>query len=98
MRLAVLREPLDTLDRVRALAQAYGGLAAAVFVGVVAEPPTLVVAASADAGVDAGRLLKAGLDAGGGRGGGHARLAQGRLTEARGIDVALEAIRKAVEA
>ena len=98
LRLAVTRAADDTLDRLRALAQAYATLPSGVFLGVLAEPPTLVVAAAADTGVDAGKVLKVALDAVGGRGGGNARLAQGKLPRADTADAAVAAARTAVEA
>ncbi len=49
------------------------------FVGALDEPPTVLLAASDDSGVDAGRVLKAALASVGGRGGGSARMAQGSL-------------------
>jgi alanyl-tRNA synthetase len=98
LRLAVARAAEDSIDRLRALALAYATLPRGVFLGVLAEPPTLVVAAAADAGVDAGKVLKAALDAVGGRGGGNARLAQGKLPGADTTDAAIAAARTAVEA
>lgn len=47
------------------------------FVGTGGPPPAIVVATSADSGLDAGALLKPALAAHGGRGGGSARIAQG---------------------
>jgi alanyl-tRNA synthetase len=49
----------------------------AVFVGAVASPSAVVLAASADTGIDAANMLKSLLTSVGGRGGGSARLAQG---------------------
>ena len=43
------------------------------------EPPAILVAASDDSGMDAGRLLKEALGTVGGRGGGSPRLAQGTV-------------------
>jgi alanyl-tRNA synthetase len=55
----------------------------ALYVGAAAVPtPAVLVATSADAGLDAGALLKAALAAHGGRGGGSPRLAQGRVPDA----------------
>ena len=42
----------------------------------------MLLAASADSGMDAGKLLKAALTEVGGRGGGNARIAQGSVPDA----------------
>ncbi len=64
-------------DTLRGLAQAFSSMPLAVFVGAVASPPAVVLAASEDTGIDAASLLKSLLTSVGGRGGGSARLAQG---------------------
>lgn len=64
-------------DTLRGLAQAFSSMPLAVFVGAVASPPAVVLAASEDTGIDAASLLKSLLTNVGGRGGGSARLAQG---------------------
>jgi alanyl-tRNA synthetase len=66
-----------TIEDLRGLAQALTAEPRVVFAGVLNEPATLVLAASADAGVDAAALLREALAPLGGRGGGTARLAQG---------------------
>jgi len=58
----------------------------------VESPAALLVAASDDAGLDAGRALKAALADAGGRGGGSARLAQGTLPSREALDRALASI------
>jgi alanyl-tRNA synthetase len=98
LRLTALRDPGGSVDRLRTLAQAYGALPGGVFVGALAAPPTIVVATAADSGVDAGRALRAGLDAAGGRGGGNPRLAQGKPATAEAIDQAVAAVLAAVRA
>lgn len=80
-RTAVLREPRGPVERLRPLAQAFASLPQAVFVGIVEEPAGLILAAAPDAGLDAGRALKAALESHGGRGGGNARLAQGTVRD-----------------
>ena len=65
------------LEELRAIAQSFTEQGNAVFVATLADPPSVLLAASADSGVDAGRLLKAALSEMGGRGGGTARMAQG---------------------
>lgn len=67
------------LDRLRGLGQAVASLPVAIFIGATSEPPALIVAASKDSGVDAGKVLKSLLANAGGRGGGSAGLAQGVL-------------------
>ena len=48
-----------------------------------------MLAASEDAGIDAGKLLKAALTAAGGRGGGTPRMAQGGVPDASKLDAIL---------
>jgi alanyl-tRNA synthetase len=91
VRVHVERTPMAP-DTLRALAQAFVSNPRALFVSVAGEPPTLLVAASEDSGLDAGAELRRALAAVGGKGGGSARLAQGRLPSADTIDVALVAI------
>lgn len=64
-------------DEVRAELQAFAALPRAIAVVQLHEPAMLLMAASADSGVDAGARLKAALAAVGGRGGGSPRFAQG---------------------
>jgi alanyl-tRNA synthetase len=89
LRRIVVREE-GGIDRLRGLAQAVAALPRAVFVGVAASPPGLVVAASEDSGRDAGAILRGALAPAGGRGGGTPRLAQGT--------VGAEALERVVEA
>ena len=78
LRRIVVREERG-IDRLRGLAQAVAALPRAVFVGVAASPPGLLVAASEDSGRDAGAMLRSALAPAGGRGGGTPRLAQGTV-------------------
>jgi alanyl-tRNA synthetase len=68
-----------TMDEIKDLAQAAFALPKVVVVGALAAPPSVLLAASDDSGIDAGKLLKARLAAAGGRGGGSPRLAQGSV-------------------
>ncbi|HEX6434261.1 MAG TPA: DHHA1 domain-containing protein, partial [Gemmatimonadales bacterium] len=78
----VLCRDVAPLDRLKGLGQAVAALPLALFVGATSEPPALIVAASRDSGVDAGKVLKSLLADAGGRGGGSAGLAQGVLPQA----------------
>lgn len=91
-RVAVVREGDGPVERLRTLAQAYGALSGGVFVGVVERPAAIILAASADANLDAGKRLKDALGAHGGRGGGNPRLAQGTVTDPAKLDAAVAAI------
>lgn len=73
----------------KAMAQAIASLERILFVGTGGTPPAIVVATSADSGLDAGALLKPALAAHGGRGGGSARIAQGT---APGVDEVARAV------
>ena len=73
------RHESGAIEALRGLAQAYCALPKAVLVAAVDDPPSVLLAASDDSGVDAGRVLKAALATVGGRGGGSPRLAQGTV-------------------
>ncbi|HEX2217824.1 MAG TPA: DHHA1 domain-containing protein, partial [Gemmatimonadales bacterium] len=92
LRQVVVRDEKGTIERLRPVAQAVAALPNALFVGRIDDPPALIVAASEDSGIDAGRLLRAALEAAGGRGGGNARLAQGTSHSVAALDQALAAM------
>jgi alanyl-tRNA synthetase len=94
--IAVVREAVGAVERLRALAQAYTGLSGGVLIAVVAEPPTALFATAADTGLDAGRILKPALDANGGRGGGNARMAQGSVGQVAALEGVVEALLRVV--
>ena len=91
-RVAVIRRDAGSLEELRPLAQAFAALPKSALIGVVASPATVLVAASDDAGVDAGAVLKAALASAGGRGGGSPRLAQGSVPSANTLDVVVNAV------
>jgi alanyl-tRNA synthetase len=91
-RVTILRDAGVPVDRLRGLAQAYAGLPGGVFIGLVQQPPGVVVAAAADVGLDAGRALKAALQRHGGRGGGNAGLAQGTVGDPAALDAVAAAV------
>jgi alanyl-tRNA synthetase len=74
------------VDTQRSLALAFSGLPKAMFVVLSHTPPSVLVATSADSGIDAGKALKPLLERVGGRGGGSPRLAQGSAPNAEAID------------
>jgi alanyl-tRNA synthetase len=74
------------LEEFRALAQSFTAQPKAVFVAALNDPPSILLATSADSGIDAGQALKAALAEAGGRGGGAPRIAQGSLPDAALID------------
>lgn len=73
------RRRTGRVDDMRSLALAFAAIPRGVFVGIVDDPATILVAASDESEVDAGASLKAALSAAGGRGGGSPRLAQGSV-------------------
>ena len=79
-----------SLEELRAIAQNFTAQPKAVFIATLADPPSVLLAASADAGIDAGKVLKAALAEAGGRGGGSARMAQGSVAEAAALERVLE--------
>jgi len=91
MRRAVRRVTASgSLDELRAVAQNFTSQSQAVFVATLFNPPSVLLATSADAGVDAGQKLKAALAEVGGRGGGTARMAQGSVPDAALLDRVVE--------
>jgi alanyl-tRNA synthetase len=91
-RIAVVREAAGPVERLRAFAMAYAGLAGGVLIAVVAEPPAMLLATAADTGLEAGRILKPVLEANGGRGGGNARMAQGSVRELVALEEAVTVV------
>ena len=68
----------------RARAQAFV-VGKAVFLAVCEQPPSLLLAASADSGIHAGDRVKAAVAAVQGRGGGNAQLGQGSVPDAAAL-------------
>ncbi|HEY2012914.1 MAG TPA: DHHA1 domain-containing protein [Bryobacteraceae bacterium] len=81
MRRVTRRVERGSLEELRAIAQNFTAQPKAVFLSTLADPPSILLAVSADAGVDAGKLLKAALSEAGGRGGGSPRIAQGSVPD-----------------
>jgi alanyl-tRNA synthetase len=79
-----------SLEELRAIAQNFTAQPKAVFIATLADPPSVLLAASADAGIDAGKVLKAAITEAGGRGGGNARIAQGSVAEAAALEQVLQ--------
>jgi alanyl-tRNA synthetase len=82
VRRVVERLERGNLEDLRAVAQSFTAQPKSVFLAVMKEPPSVLLAASEDAGIDAGKLLKAAIAEAGGRGGGTSRVAQGSVPEA----------------
>jgi alanyl-tRNA synthetase len=87
------RLPSGNLEELRALAQSFTAQPKAVFIAALDEPPAVLLAVSADSGIDAGKLLKAALTQAGGRGGGNPRMAQGSLPSRAALEQVLSHIR-----
>src|SRR5579862_2561030 len=77
------RGPID--DAMRARAQAFVTGEKAVFLAVCEQPPSLLLAASADSGIHAGDRVKAAVAAANGRGGGNQQLGQGSVPGAAAL-------------
>ena len=82
IRRVLFREDNGPMERLKRLAQVFASMPKAVFVGATSNPLAVLVAASPDSGLDAGKVLKSLLGEVGGRGGGSAVLAQGVVAEA----------------
>jgi alanyl-tRNA synthetase len=80
IRRVILRGTID--DAVRTRAQAFIAGGKAVFLAVSEDPPSVLLAASADSGVHAGNRVKEAVSTAGGRGGGNQTLAQGSVPAA----------------
>jgi alanyl-tRNA synthetase len=89
MRRVTERLERGNLEDLRAVAQNFTQ-PKSMFLAVMKEPPSVLLAASEDAGIDAGKLLKAALIEAGGRGGGTARIAQGSVPEAGALEKVVE--------
>lgn len=76
-------------DEWRHLALAFSTMPRVVFVAATGEPAAILLAASEDSGVDAGKTLRSVLQEVGGRGGGSPRLAQGSLPTREALEQAL---------
>lgn len=85
------QERLQTgsLQELRGLAQCFTALPRAVFIGVLEQPASLLLATAEDSGVDAAARLRSALTPQGGRGGGTPRLAQGSAPSVGALEVAL---------
>ena len=86
LRRVVQRAQRGNLEDLRAVAQNFTAQSKAVFLAILEEPPSVLLAASSDAGIDAGKLVKAAVTAAGGRGGGNAAIAQGSVPQASLLD------------
>lgn len=82
IRRATRRAAKGSQEELRALAQSFTAQPKAVFVAALNDPPSILLATSADSGIDAGQTLKAALAEAGGRGGGASRMAQGSVPDA----------------
>jgi alanyl-tRNA synthetase len=78
-----------SVDELRALAQNFTAREKSVFLAALNDPPSVLLAVSADAGIDAGKLIKEAITAAGGRGGGTPRIAQGSIPQASALDAVL---------
>jgi len=90
IRRVLQRVTAGSLEELRAVAQNFTAQPKAVFVATLKDPPSVLLAASADAGIDAGKILKAALTEAGGRGGGNPRMAQGSVPEVSLLDGVLQ--------
>jgi alanyl-tRNA synthetase len=82
------------LEDLRAVAQSFTAQPKAIFLAAIADPPSVLLAASEDAGIDAGKLLKGALAGVGGRGGGTARVAQGSVPDSSRLETVLASLRR----
>jgi alanyl-tRNA synthetase len=95
VRLVVIDKGVDAMDQLQTLSQALLEHERVVFIGATTENK-LLVAAGADSGQDAGKLLKDAIGSVGGKGGGSSRAAQGSAPAGK-IPDAIAVIRRALE-
>ena len=93
----VVRRDAAAMDELRTLAQALVGLPQAVLIGTIPNPPSLLLAAAEDTGIDAGRLLREAVTKLGGRGGGSPRIAQGSVPDADRLAQAVASVLSAAQ-
>jgi len=91
VRTIVIRD-VSSMDELRTLAQASFALPRVIVAGALENPPSVLVAASEDSGLDAGKWLKERLAAAGGRGGGSPRMAQGSVPDRAAVDSIVETL------
>ncbi len=92
LRRSVERHAAGSPDEWRGLATAYCALPKTAFIGASENPPAVLLAVSDDAGVDAGKTLRAVLQEVGGRGGGSPRLAQGSVPSPEALEQVLRSL------
>ena len=92
----VIDTGMSGVEELRGLALAAIGLPGTIVTGLLTEPATLLLATSADTGLDAGTILSPVLAALGGRGGGNPRLAQGSLPAGLNAARALGEVARAI--
>ncbi|MBZ5592712.1 MAG: alanyl-tRNA editing protein [Acidobacteriia bacterium] len=92
VRRVVRRLAKGSMEELRALAQSFTAQPKAMFIGVVEQPASVLFAVSADAGLEAGRVLQPLLVQGGGRGGGNARMAQGSVPTVEALDAVVRSL------
>jgi alanyl-tRNA synthetase len=81
IRRATVRLANGGLDELRGLALAFAGFPRAVFIGATEVPPSVLLSAAPDSGIDAASVLKETVSNAGGRGGGSSTMAQGVLPD-----------------
>ena len=86
LRRILRREAEGSPETLRNLANSACSRPKAVFVAAIQSPPSVLLACSADSGLDANAILKPLLADAGGRGGGNARMAQGSLPSSEALD------------
>jgi alanyl-tRNA synthetase len=96
LRRVTVWEDQAALESLRGLGQAVTSMPLTVFVGAVSNPPAVLLATSADTGIDAGAMLKSLLASVGGRGGGSARLAQGMVPSRAQLETLMESLESRV--
>jgi alanyl-tRNA synthetase len=89
MRRIARHDERGSLEELRAVAQSFTAQPKAVFLAAFDDPPSVLLAVSEDAGIDAGKALKAALAEAGGRGGGTARMAQGSVASKEALEKVL---------
>lgn len=88
-------DPPGGMEALQAMGQAVARLPAAVLVGVVSDPPGVLLAASEDSAIHVGHLLRRVLAEVGGRGGGSPRVARGSVPHREALERVVGRLRRA---
>jgi alanyl-tRNA synthetase len=89
------RAATGNLEDLRAVAQSFTAQPKSVYLATLNQPPSVLLAVSADTGINAGQAVKSALTEAGGRGGGATSLAQGSVPDLEKLENVIAALQAA---